>query len=243
VAALCVRLVPVPGAETPTAGEAEVAIEGWAEVVGESPELGQGTGLSGSAAASGQAGVRDGVGSNAGGEPGPDAGPTPTDPGDGGSGVIVHVAGAVAQPGLVVLPPGARVDDAVQAAGGALPEADLAAVNLARPLGDGERLFIPLPDETPPALRDGSALVPEVGQREQAAPGALDAASGVALVDLNSADAAALETLPGIGPVLAQRVAAYRDAHGPFPDVEALSDVPGIGPATLEAVRELVVAQ
>lgn len=135
--------------------------------------------------------------------------------------ITVHVAGAVADPGLVAVPAGSRVADAVAAAGGALPSADLGALNLAGPVRDSDRIEVPaIGDPATPAAEDG-------------------AASGV---DLNRATVAELETLPGVGPVLAERIVAHRDAHGPFTTVEDLLDVPGIGEAKLAALRDEVSA-
>lgn len=134
--------------------------------------------------------------------------------------VTVHVAGAVARPGLVVLPGGSRVADAVVAAGGALPAADLGAINLAAPLRDGDRIEVPLP-----GAASGST-----------------AGSGPGGVDLNRATAAELEALPGVGPVLAARIVAWREEHGPFTAVEDLLDVPGIGEAKLAELRGAVAA-
>lgn len=130
--------------------------------------------------------------------------------------ITVHVSGLVARPGLVSLPAGARVADAVIVAGGVVGEADLAALNLAAPLVDGQQL-----------------IVPGIGAQHRAVD-----TSGVRI---NTADAAALEGLPGVGPVLAERIVAHRNAHGPFATVEDLLDVPGIGESKLAAMREAVV--
>ncbi|MCM0641465.1 ComEA family DNA-binding protein [Cellulomonas wangsupingiae] len=132
--------------------------------------------------------------------------------------VVVHVVGAVARPGVVELALGARVSDAVAASGGSLPAADLAGVNLARVLADGEQLVVPV-----------------VG--EVAAAPVQPAHDG--LVDLATADAATLEELPGVGPVLAERIVEHRTAH-PFTSVDELDDVPGIGPALLADLRTRV---
>lgn len=134
--------------------------------------------------------------------------------------LYVHVSGAVTEPGLYVLSPGARVMDAVAAAGGFAPDADDAAVNLARPVTDGEQLHVPARGEVP-------AAAPAEG-------------AGDARVDLNSADLAALDTLPRIGPALAQRIIDWRDANGRFTAVEDLLAVPGIGDKMLESLRDLV---
>ncbi len=133
--------------------------------------------------------------------------------------VVVHVVGQVGQPGLVTLPVGARVADAIEAAGGAGVEADLSSVNLARIVTDGEQILVPRPGEVPPEAAS---------------------APGSGSVDLNAASPATLETLPGIGPVLAQRIADWRTDHGRFTSVDELTEVSGIGPALLDGVRDLV---
>jgi len=140
--------------------------------------------------------------------------------------VVVHVVGEVTSPGVVALVAGARVADAVAAAGGPTSSADLAALNLARVLADGEQVVVPAPGQAP----TGAAGVTGAG-----APG-----SGSGLVDLNRADAAVFDTLPGIGPVLAERIVAWREEHGRFTAVEELTEVTGIGPALLAGVRDLV---
>lgn len=134
--------------------------------------------------------------------------------------LYVHVAGAVSAPGLYVLHAGARVVDAIAAAGGFADDADPAAVNLAREVEDGEQLHVP---------RAGEAVPPVTGSAQQ-----------TGLVDLNTADAALLETLPRIGPAMAERIIAWRDDNGGFTTVEDLLAVPGIGDKMLESLRELV---
>ena len=144
-----------------------------------------------------------------------------------GTEIVVHVSGAVGEPGVVRLPGRARVDDALRAAGGATEEADLSAVNLARPLADGEQIHVPVPGEEPRTLPDGPA---------DAAAEPSDSADG-APIDLNTADAAELEELPGVGPAIAQRILEHREKNGPFTSVDGLLEVSGIGPATLEEIR------
>ena len=145
--------------------------------------------------------------------------------------VVVHVVGAVHHPGLVRLPAGSRVADAVRAAGGTTASARPASVNLARLLVDGEQLVV---------QRRGSApLVAAPGP-----PGAVGSAGATpapsAPVDLNSATLEALDALPGIGPVLAQRILDWRTAHGRFSSVDELGEVSGIGEATLADLRPVV---
>ncbi len=159
--------------------------------------------------------------------------------------VVVHVVGQVGQPGVVALVPGARVADAITAAGGAGPDADLSALNLARLLVDGEQVVVPRPGEVPPAPEAGAgagAGSGRVGADDGAAGGGAAGLVGQSggLLDLNTADVAALDALPGIGPVLAGRIVGWRTEHGRFTSVDALEQVPGIGPAVLSGLRDLV---
>lgn len=135
--------------------------------------------------------------------------------------LYVHVFGAVERPGLYRLPDGSRVVDVIAAASGLTADADTAAVNLARRLADGEQLYVPAIGEVAPGPA-GSAP------------------AGDGRVNLNTADAAALDTLPRIGPALAERILQWRDANGRFTSVEDLLAVPGIGEKMLENLRELV---
>lgn len=132
--------------------------------------------------------------------------------------ITVHVAGAVARPGLVELRSPARIADALAAAGGVTAEADLTLLNLAAPIGDGTQVVVPAA-----AAEEESVAATDSGVR------------------VNHADAAELQQLPGVGPVLAQRIADYVDANGPFATVEDLLDVPGIGEGKLAAFRDAVV--
>ncbi len=150
--------------------------------------------------------------------------------------VVVHVVGQVRRPGVVTLATGARVADAVAAAGGPTRRARLAAVNLARVLVDGEQVRVPRPGQHLPGTPAGApAGVAGAGGSTAPGPG-----GGAAPVDLNTADDAALEALPGVGPVLAQRILAWRTEHGRFTDVEELGEVSGIGEKTLAELRALV---
>ena len=133
--------------------------------------------------------------------------------------IVVAVQGRVVHPGLYRLPPGSRVADALDAAGGALPGVDLSYVNLARKLADGELLLI------------GTTAPPDQ-------PGAGAPAGGK--VDLNTATVAQLDALPGVGPALAQRILAYRTEHGGFRSVDDLRKVPGIGDAKFAQLKDLV---
>ncbi len=138
--------------------------------------------------------------------------------------VVVHVAGAVVEPGVVTVPEGTRVADVIDAAGGAVPDADLDAINLAAPVEDGQQVYLP---------HEGEAARPF--------PGAGAAENSEPLVNLNSADAPTLERLTGIGPALAAEIVAWRTEHGPLESVEDLLQVSGIGPATLERLRDEAV--
>ncbi len=170
-----------------------------------------------------------------------------TQPGQAGSSqatgqVVVHVTGAVASPGVVVLGQGARVADAIEAAGGATQEADTDQLNLARVLSDGEQVRVPREGEV---LTDQEAGAGQVGEQPgQSASGAAHDGQGQeasGLVNINTASALELEGLPGIGPALAQRIVEHREANGPFGSVDELTEVSGIGQAKLEALREVAV--
>jgi competence protein ComEA len=141
--------------------------------------------------------------------------------------LVIDVEGRVRRPGLVRLAAGSRVADAVRSAGGAAPGAVLARLNLARLLTDGEQLLVPGPgDSVPPAA---PSTAPGAGTGSPASP-----------LDLNAATQEALDALPGVGPVLAGRIMAWRAAHGRFTSVDELGEVPGIGPKALERLRPLV---
>jgi len=155
--------------------------------------------------------------------------------------VIVSVVGLVQKPGVVTLAPGARVADAVAAAGGALDGADNIGLNLAQRLTDGEQVVVglaPLPDG-PHALGSsvGGSTSSASAPTKSSAP-TTGAAGG--LVNLNTATVEQLDTLPGVGPVTAAAIVSWRDQHGAFGSVDQLGEVDGIGPARLEKLRALV---
>ena len=144
---------------------------------------------------------------------------------------VVHVDGAVLHPGVYTLPPGARVADAIAVAGGLAADADTKALNLAAPLQDGARVWVPRRGEMPPPSPTRPA--PEVNSPNR--PGTR--------LNLNTATPAELEALPGIGPALAKRIVEYREAHGPFATVDDLLAVSGIGPAKLAQLRPYVTVE
>jgi competence protein ComEA len=146
--------------------------------------------------------------------------------------IVVHIAGAVTQPGVHVLPAAARVDDAVAAAGGAAPDADLDGLNLAAPLTDGQRVYVPRVGEVDPASVP-AGVPPAAGGPTVPAPPA-------GPIDINTATAADLDTLPGVGPATAAAIVDDRTRNGPFASVDDLDRVSGIGPAKLDALRDLV---
>jgi competence protein ComEA len=143
--------------------------------------------------------------------------------------IVVDVTGAVYHPGIYELPDGSRAQDAIEAAGGLVPEADEAAINRAAVLEDGARLFVP----TKPVVTD-------VTDNTATPPVEVPVDSGTGPVNINTADVYVLQTLPDIGPVIAQRIVDYRSLHGPFTRIEDLQNVEGIGPGILEEIRGLV---
>ncbi|MCV6985911.1 ComEA family DNA-binding protein [Mycobacterium shinjukuense] len=161
--------------------------------------------------------------------------------------VVVSVVGLVHTPGLVTLAPGARIADALQAAGGALAGADTIGLNMARQLGDGEQIVVGLAPVAgkPPAL--GSSVSPGSATGPAPGPPSAPGTSGrpktapkTEVLDLNTATVEQLDTLPGIGPVTAAAIVAWRQANGKFTSVDQLADVDGIGPARLDKLRSQV---
>lgn len=136
----------------------------------------------------------------------------------GASQAVVYVTGRVASPGLLTMPAGSRVGEAIEAAGGPVEGADLESLNLARVIADGEHIVVPA---------QGAAPAP---------PGA-GGPEGAKCVNLNAASEQELQELDGVGPAMASRIAQYRAAHGTITSVDELDDVPGIGPALLEKIR------
>jgi competence protein ComEA len=150
--------------------------------------------------------------------------------------MVVHVVGQVRHEGVVRLPAGSRVLDAVRAAGGAKPSADLDHLNLARVVADGEQLVVPKPGETLSSASGSAGAGPASGASSGSGAGSTGGASAQALVDLNTADAAGLDSLPGVGPVLSQRILDWRGAHGRFSTVDELGEVSGIGEKLLAQI-------
>jgi competence protein ComEA len=150
--------------------------------------------------------------------------PSPSSVGTEYAEVAVYVSGAVLEPGVYYLPPDGRVQDALEAAGGPTANADLDRVNLALRLHDEDQIY-----------------VPEVG--EENLPSTSASSSGDGRININSASAAELEELPGIGPALAKSIVEYREAQGSFDSVEEIMDVRGIGPGVFEDIKELITVR
>ncbi|MCA1832774.1 MAG: helix-hairpin-helix domain-containing protein [Actinomycetota bacterium] len=144
--------------------------------------------------------------------------------------IVVYVAGAVRSPGVYDFPAGSRIIDALKAAGGPAPGADLSQTNLAELLTDGERVYVPRRGETPPPVASAGG---------GAASGGSSGSNTSGKVNINTATAAELDAgLPGVGPVLAQRIVDYRTQHGPFHDVRDLLKVEGIGQKKFDALKD-----
>ncbi|MEJ2752869.1 MAG: helix-hairpin-helix domain-containing protein [Chloroflexota bacterium] len=156
--------------------------------------------------------------------PGPTSTPQP---------IQVFVNGAVNVPDVYILPPDSRVKQVIEAAGGFSDGANTAVINLALPLVDGMQIYVPEMIE--------STEIPQQIITQPTIP-ARAGAGGLLLVDINAADLNELDTLPGIGPVTAQKIIDYREEHGGFADIEAILDVSGIGEVTFEEIRELITA-
>lgn len=146
--------------------------------------------------------------------------------------LVVSVAGAVVTPGLVTLKPGSRVADALAAAGGALPGTDLLTLNLAQPLSDGQQVVVGAGGP----IAVGGPTAGSVPSGNPAAPGT----PGAGLLDLNTATAAELDELPGVGPVMAKAIVDWRTQNGGFRSVEQLNDVSGVGDARFAQLKDLV---
>ncbi|MCB8951915.1 MAG: ComEA family DNA-binding protein [Ardenticatenales bacterium] len=163
----------------------------------------------------------------------PDPTPLPT-PEPPPAPVSVFVNGAVNSPGVYEMPAASKIGDAINQAGGFTAEADADLINLAQPLLDGMQIRVPTVAE-----RSAQAAPPVVIEPQTSADTGVGADSG-GLVNINTADQALLETLPGVGPTTAANIIAYRDANGPFAAIESLLDVPGIGPSKFDEVKALI---
>ncbi len=164
--------------------------------------------------------------------------------------VVVHVAGAVRHPGVYTLPSGSRIQQAIEAAGGALPTAMLDALNLAAAAADGTQILVPMLAKAGTAGAGGSGAGQGGSGAGQGGSGAGQGVAGTAPpgstgvpLNLNTATMEQLDALPGVGPVLAGRIVAWRSDHGLFSSVEELDAVPGIGAKMLANIRPLVTVQ
>jgi competence protein ComEA len=145
--------------------------------------------------------------------------------------IRVYVSGAVHQPAVYELPPGSIVQDALDAAGGPAPDADLDRINLALELRDQQQVHVPRQGERDPP--------PPISGGEQEDQGTVPEGP----ININTATTAELQVLPRIGPVTAQDIVDYREANGPFETIEEIQDVPGIGPATFEGIKDLITTR
>lgn len=149
--------------------------------------------------------------------------------------IQVYVSGAVLESGVYALPAGARLGEAIAAAGGLAMDAEAAQINLAQPLRDGDQVHVPTVEEVaavPPLVQTAVPVVEPAGNGNSApAPGR---------ININTADVALLQTLPGVGPSTAENIVSFREANGPFATIEAIMDVPGIGPAKFSGFADLI---
>ena len=151
--------------------------------------------------------------------------------------IAVHVVGAVPRPGLYEFAEGARVQDAIDAAGGLLASASVDSINLAALLEDGQQLNIPYKAGEEPSTSnpndDTSLVLPGVTEETQSN-------SSQELININTASVEELDSLPGIGPTIAQRIIDYRDENGPFQTIEDILNVSGVGPSTFDQIKDLI---
>ncbi len=152
--------------------------------------------------------------------------------------LIVSVVGLVVNPGVVEVPAGARVVEAIERAGGLLPEANPASVNLAAPLVDGQQIVVGTEALPAGEIAGGSGGADGSGA-DSADSGAAGASEPSGQININTATATQLEELPGIGPATATKIIDFREKNGPFASIDALEEVPGIGPAKVEALRDV----
>ncbi|MEW6717921.1 MAG: helix-hairpin-helix domain-containing protein [Chloroflexota bacterium] len=140
--------------------------------------------------------------------------------------VTIHIEGAVLQPGVYTLPHGSRVQEAINAAGGLTSEAQEGALNLAAPLEDGERIWVPVAGKNP---------APTSSANQPPNPQTTDS-----VININTATQEELESLPGIGPVTAEKIIVYRQEHGLFTSIEEIQNVSGIGPVMFEKIKNYI---
>jgi len=140
--------------------------------------------------------------------------------------IIIQIVGAVPRPGVYALAKGSRVQDAISAAGGFLVDADKTTINLARVLEDGEQLEVPYLEGTAPLVITEEPAATEVSSTE--------------LININTASQTELDTLPGIGPTTARKIIEYREANGPFVNVQDIINVSGIGQVTFERIKDMI---
>lgn len=157
----------------------------------------------------------------------PTGDPVPLLPAPTESPLVVQVVGAVPRPGVYEFPEGARIRDAIDAAGGLLTDAEVEALNLAEPLADGQKLVIPFASDA------GGTPAPTLAA-------ATGTPAATELVNINTATLAQLDSLPGIGPTTAQKIIDYRTTNGPFARIEDIQNVSGIGPSTFEKLKLLI---
>jgi competence protein ComEA len=150
--------------------------------------------------------------------------------------LIIHISGSVSSPGVYSLPPGSRIRDAVEAAGGLLSDADVQNLNLAASLQDGDLIKISTLAPTP-APRDDSQAIPE----DTESPIKPDSTESP--ININTAELVELDRLPGIGPDKAQKIIDYRETHGPFAQIADILEVSGIGPVTFEKIKDLITVE
>ena len=148
--------------------------------------------------------------------------------------ISIYVSGAVQKPGVYALPPGSRVEAAIQAAGGSLAGANQEALNLAARLKDGEKVHVPVAGEVVQLPR------PVTGSSGDSDP---EEAVPITPLNLNTATLEELQTLPGIGETRAKEIIAYRESHGGFKTIEEIQDVPGIGPVLFERMKEALIIE
>lgn len=153
--------------------------------------------------------------------------------------VAVHVIGAVPRPGLYEFPEGARVQDAIDAAGGLLTSANIDAVNLAALLVDGEQLTIPYKSGEEPVAGTDTSTGPDL-PNSNTNDSDSSGSENPDLININTASLEELDSLPGIGPTTAQRIIDYRNTNGPFTTIDEIMDVSGIGPSTYDEIKDLI---